>query len=189
MRKIGIYGGTFDPVHQAHLILARDALEQLGLEQVIFVPAAASPHKPAGNEASAEARLAMLQVALADEPRFQIEEIELQRPAPSYTIETVVEMQRRYPEAQLFCLIGQDNVAALHTWRRFDELRELVRFVVLDRVGTAVDHAYLKVRRYIQISATEVRRRVAHNLPITYFVPPAVEQFIRERGLYREPEQ
>ena len=134
MERIGIYGGTFDPVHVGHLILARDAVETLGLARMIFVPAAVSPHKLGrAPGASGADRLAMLHAAVADEPAFEVDALELDRPGPSYTFDTVAALRARLPDAQLHYLIGADNVPELHTWHRADELRALARFVVFGR--------------------------------------------------------
>src|ERR1043166_4314709 len=130
LKKIAIYGGTFDPVHHAHLILAREAIETLGLEKVILVPAAISPLKKAVPVASGEVRLAMLRAAIEGEPEFEVDECELQRPPPSYTIDTVEGIRRRECDATLYCLIGEDNVGQLPRWHRFAELEKMVRFVV-----------------------------------------------------------
>lgn len=189
MSKIGIYGGTFDPVHHAHLILAREALEKLGLERVIFIPAAVSPHKLERQPTSAEQRLEMLRAAIAGEPRFAIDEIELQRSPPSYTFDTIVELRRRDPAAELICFIGSDNVPRLHTWHRADELRQLVQFVVLHRGMAPVRCDFPLIARHIDISATEIRNRVATGRSIRYLVPPAVEEIIQRHQLYREPPQ
>ena len=185
MRKIGIYGGTFDPIHHAHLILAREAREQLELEKIIFVPAAASPFKdlPA---APAEPRLAMLGAALRGEAAFVLDDCELRRPPPSYTFDTVREIAGREPDAEIYYLIGEDNVTGLPRWHRFTDLQNLVRFVVLERSGTNAKYSYPTVRRKIDISATELRKRVASGRSIRYFVPPAVEEIIRQGNLYRE---
>ncbi len=125
METIGILGGTFDPVHHGHLILARDAVEQLGLTRLIFVPAAINPHKLArgGPAAPADARLAMLRAAIAGEPRFGVDDCELRRAGPSFSIDTVREFHARWPEAGLVYLLGADNIADLPTWRDIDELR------------------------------------------------------------------
>jgi nicotinate-nucleotide adenylyltransferase len=186
LKKIGIYGGTFDPIHHAHLILAREAREMLALEKIIFVPAAISPHKdpPA---ASAKTRLAMLQAAIEDESGFAVDECELRRPSPSYAIDTVEEIRRRESEAEIYYLIGEDNVSGLASWHRFDRLQKLVRFVVLDRTGAQANHPYPVVHRKIEISATELRKRIASGQSIRYLVPPAVEEIIRRNNLYREP--
>lgn len=186
MRKIGIYGGTFDPIHHAHLILAREAVETLGLERVIFIPAAASPHKPDTISAPPALRLQMLQAAIVGEPVFDVDDLEFHRPPPSFTIDTVEALRRRFGDVELFYLVGHDNVDRLPTWHRFEHLRELVQFVVLDRTGFDTPHPFPVVRRNIDISATDIRNRVAAGRSIRYLVPPAVEALIRANGLYKE---
>jgi len=186
LRKIGIFGGTFDPIHHAHLILARDALEALKLEQVIFVPAAASPHKLDQKLAPSDVRLEMLRAAIDSEPGFGFDPMELQRSAPSYAVETIEAFRQREPEAELFYLIGEDNVDRLKTWHRFAELSQMVQFVVLDRSGEKTEHPYRAIRRHLDISATNIRKRVASGHSIRYLVPSGVEEIIRDRHLYRE---
>jgi nicotinate-nucleotide adenylyltransferase len=186
LKKIAIYGGTFDPVHHAHLILAREAVETLGLEKVILVPAAISPLKKAAPVASGDVRLAMLRAAIKSQPQFEVDECELLRPPPSYTIDTVEEIRRRECDAALYCLIGEDNVEQLHQWHRFNELEKLVRFVVLDRTGKQPTHTYQLIHRRIDISATEIRRRVAQHESIRYLVTESVEEIIQREKLYRE---
>ncbi|PYI91644.1 MAG: hypothetical protein DMF03_03085 [Verrucomicrobia bacterium] len=151
LQKIGIYGGTFDPIHYAHLILAREALEQFQLEKVIFVPAATSPGKDAPI-ASGELRWEMLLAAIAGEACFEADDFELRRPPPSYTITTIEQLAIKHGQAQLFFLIGDDNLPQLPT----------------------------------DISATEIRNRVASGASIRYLVPPIVEEMIRTRRIYRE---
>ena len=186
LKKIAIYGGTFDPVHHAHLILAREAIETLGLEKVILVPAAISPLKKAAPVASGEVRLAMLRTAIRGQPEFEVDECELLRPPPSYTIDTVEEIRRRECDALLYCLIGEDNVEQLPRWHRFNELEKLVRFVVLDRTGKQPTHTYQLIHRRIDISATEIRRRVAQHESIRYLVTESVEKIVQREKLYRE---
>jgi nicotinate-nucleotide adenylyltransferase len=188
LKKIGIYGGTFDPIHHGHLILAREAVEQLSLEKLIFVPAATSPFKeePA---APAEMRLSMVRAAIAGESRFEIDDLELHRPPPSYSFDTVEIIRKREPDSKIYFLIGEDNAPTLYKWHRFEELKKVVRFVVLDRTGTKIEHAYEMVQRKIDISATEIRKRVASGQSIRYLVPQAVEEIIRQGGLYREGAQ
>ena len=189
MKKIGIYGGTFDPVHHAHLILAREAIETLDLDKLILVPAAISPLKKAAPVASGEVRLAMLQAAIKGDPKFEVDECELRRPPPSYTIDTVEQIRRREPGVSIYCLIGEDNVEQLPRWHRFAELEKMVRFVVLDRSGKQPSHSYHLIHRRIDISATEIRRRVAQNEPIRYLVPESVQEIIQREKLYREQSQ
>jgi nicotinate-nucleotide adenylyltransferase len=183
--KIGIYGGTFDPIHHGHLILAREARELLEFEKVIFVPAAVSPFKSAP-AASAQVRLSMLRAAIEGEPGFELDDCELRRPPPSYTIDTIEEIRTRKRDAQICYLIGEDNLPTLEKWHRFDELRKAVQFIVLDRTGMPPDHPYPIVHRKIDISATDIRKRVASGQSIRYFVPQAVEEIIRREKIYQE---
>jgi nicotinate-nucleotide adenylyltransferase len=185
LEKIGIYGGSFDPVHHGHLILARFALEKFVLEKIIFVPTRLSPHKNA-SVATGEARLQMLRSATEGEPQFAVDDCELQRDPPSYTIDTVEKIRQKYPNAHLFLLIGDDNLAGLSSWRGFDELRKIVTLIILQRAVSPVTHEYLSVDRRFDISATEIRARIASARSIRYLVPGAVEQIIRGHGLYLE---
>jgi nicotinate-nucleotide adenylyltransferase len=186
LKKIGIYGGTFDPIHHGHLILGRQACEELGFDQLIFVPAAVSPFKhPAF--ASAELRFAMLRSAIEGQDDFVADDCELNRPPPSYSIDTVLQIRERDSNAQLFWLIGTDNASGLNKWHRIEELTKLVQFVLLDRgCGEKVLHKYPVVQRNIDISATDIRKRVASGRSIRYLVPKAVEEIIRREKLYRE---
>jgi nicotinate-nucleotide adenylyltransferase len=185
--KIGIYGGTFDPIHHAHLILAREALETLGLAEVIFVPAALSPHKLDCTPTPAAIRMDMLRAALAGEPRFTIDEVELKRPPPSFTIDTIEAFAQSKPETQMHYLIGSDNLPRLHTWHRIDDLRKLVQFVVLERGEKSEAAGIITIHRHLDISATQIRNRVASGQSIRYLVPPPVEEIIRREQLYKEP--
>ena len=185
MLKIAIYGGTFDPIHHGHLILAREARERLGLDRIIFIPAAMSPFKTK-SASSGEIRISMVRAAIADEPGFAVDDCELQRPPPSYTIDTVQEITEREPDAEIFCLIGDDNVRGLSKWHRADELRKMVRFVVLDRSGHTDSHDFPVIGRKIDISATEIRKRVASGRSIRYLVPAAVQEIIGREQLYQE---
>ena len=185
LKKIGIYGGTFDPIHHGHLILAREAREILELDEVIFVLAVQSPHKKALPPTGAAVRWEMLEAAIAKEGGFSASRLEIDRPPPSYSIDTVEQMQAAIPEAEFFFLIGEDNLPQLPSWHRFDELSRLVQFVVLDRSGAAIEERYPVVRRIINISATTIRNRVASGQSIRYLVPEAVEQIIRRENLYQ----
>jgi nicotinate-nucleotide adenylyltransferase len=183
--KIGIYGGTFDPIHHGHLILAREARELFGFEKVIFVPAAVSPFK-SSPAATAQVRLSMLRAAIEGEPGFELDDCELRRPPPSYAIDTIQEIRNRKGDTQIYYLVGEDNLPMLQSWHRFNELRKAVQFIVLDRTGTPPDHPYPVVHRKIDISATEIRKRVASGQSIRYFVPQAVEEIIRRDKIYQE---
>jgi nicotinate-nucleotide adenylyltransferase len=186
LKKIAIYGGTFDPIHHGHLIVAREALERLGAEQVIFVPARVSPLRKTAPLARDEIRLLMIKAAIENESGFAVDDCELRRPPPSYTIDTIEQIRQRDGMATIYCLIGEDNVDKLTKWRRFTDLEKMVRFVVLDRSGQQPRHAYPVIRRKIDISATEIRKRVATGRSIRYFVPPTVEEIIRREKLYLE---
>ena len=189
MKNIGIYGGSFDPIHHGHLILAREALETLDLAEVIFVLAAQSPHKALAGPRSAAARWEMLTAAIARESHFSASRLEIDRPPPSYTIETVERLRAEKSDAKFFFLVGQDNLKLLPSWHRFAELSQLVQFVVLDRSGEPLDERYPIVRRRIDISATTIRNRVASGQTIRYLVPEAVEQIICREKLYQESNQ
>lgn len=184
-KKIGIYGGTFDPIHHGHLILAREARETLGFEKIIFVPAAISPFKESP-VASGEIRLSMLRAAIKSEIGFAVDDCELRRPPPSYAIDTIEEIRKREDEAGIYYLIGEDNVPGLRQWHRFAELEKMIRFVVFGRTGTQANHSYETLHRKIDISATEIRKRVASGRSIRYLVPLAVEEIIARERLYQE---
>ncbi|MBV9128067.1 MAG: nicotinate (nicotinamide) nucleotide adenylyltransferase [Verrucomicrobia bacterium] len=205
--RIGIFGGTFDPVHHGHLILARDAVEQLGLTRLIFVPAAINPHKTHRPAAPDAARLEMLRAANAGEPAFVVDDCELRRAGPSFTIDTVRALQARWQQQQpaattageWILLIGADNVPDLPAWHRIDALRALVRFAVFARgendeadallatqPALPADACHLRTRR-LDVSATEIRNRVAAGRTIRYLVPEAVAAIIAAQRLYLSP--
>ena len=194
--RIGLYGGSFDPIHAGHLILARDALEQLGLARMIFLPAAISPHKLGhAPGASGEDRLAMLRAAVIGEERFLVDPCELERAGPSYTVDTVRDLRGKFPAAEFFYLVGEDNLPALDTWHRAAELRAAVRFVVCRRHSSAgsgkgdgaVQAGLPVVERWVDISSTEIRKRVAAGRSIRYLVPEGVREIIDARQIYRPP--
>ena len=187
--QLGVYGGTFDPVHHGHLLLARDALEQLKLDAVLFVPCARSPFKGRKALASDTQRLAMLKLALKNEPRFWLTHCELDRPAPSYAYDTALEIGEAFPRAGLFWLIGADQLADLDKWHRADELLKLVTFALLPRGGTVGEIPpgsvlSLPKPRRVDISATEIRHRVKSRLPIDYLVPAPIAAYIKRHGIY-----
>ena len=194
--RIGIYGGSFDPVHNGHLILARDAVEQLGLSRLIFIPAAISPHKLArAPGAPGEWRLRMLEAAVAGEERFAVDGLELHRAGPSYTFDTIHTLRAAAPpDTTFFYLIGEDNLPLLHTWHRVDELRALVKFVVCrrhapDAASGLEGTGFPVVTRWVDISSTEIRNRVASGRQIRYLVPDAVDAIIAAQQLYRPTTQ
>jgi nicotinate-nucleotide adenylyltransferase len=191
-QRIGLFGGSFDPVHNAHLALARTALRELQLDQLRWVPAG-NPWQKARALAPAEHRLAMLQRAIEGEPRFAIDSCELERQGPSYTLDTVRALQAATPGAQWFLVIGQDQYRNLHTWHGVQQLLQRVTLAVAQRPGSA-DDADAQVRAAagvalalpaMDISATDIRARAAAGLDISSLVPPAVAQYIHQHGLYR----
>jgi nicotinate-nucleotide adenylyltransferase len=190
--RVGLFGGSFDPVHLAHLALARQALHQLQLDQLRWVPAG-QPWQKARTLAPAADREAMLRLAIDGEPGFMLERSELERPGPSYTLDTVRELQADQPAATWFLIIGGDQHAGLHTWFGFEELLQRVTLAVAQRPGAAAC-ADARVRAAatctlllpdMAVSATDIRRRVAAGLDITALVPPAVAHYIHRHRLYQ----
>lgn len=210
-QSIGLFGGTFDPPHVGHLIVAQDAALALGLDRIVFIPAAIPPHKQDMAVSPANVRARMLQLAIRDDPRFGMDTLELDRHGTSYTADTLRELSAREPDAGWTLLIGADQYEEFDTWRETGAIRRLARLAVLERGGrhggaadaqaarrTGIRDAHLPtpgsrelasgdimldVTR-IDISATAIRRRVAAGLPIRYLVPAAVEEFIFESRLY-----
>lgn len=184
--KIGLYGGTFDPIHNGHLILARDALERLELSKVVFLPARISPHKLDRPPAPPDARCRMVAAAIAGEPQFEMSACEINREGPSFTIDTVRGFQERFPEASLYYLIGDDNLTELETWKDIGILRQAAQFVVLSRAGMPFLSQFPTITRHIEISSTEIRSRVARGLSVRYMVPLPACELIAQLGLYRD---
>lgn len=184
--RIGILGGTFDPIHHGHLILARDAREELGLQRVIFIPNHLSPHKLGRFAVSSELRAAMVRLAIEEEEGFEMDDVEILRGGTSYTIDTVLHLRTIHPAADLFYLIGEDNLPDLHTWRRVDELQLLVQLVVLARGPDGPVHPFITLhQRRIDISSTDIRQRIAKGDSIRYLVPDKVRDLIEKHQLYR----
>jgi nicotinate-nucleotide adenylyltransferase len=183
--RTALFGGTFDPIHHGHLILAREAIEQLALDRVVFVPAAHSPHKLARQPAPPALRLQMVQAAIVGEPRFECDGSETERQGPSFTVDTVEAWHARAQADELFYFIGQDNVRELPTWRRYEDLRRMVQFIVFERDASAPAHDFPRVKRRVDISATEVRKRVADGASIRYLVPESVRAIIETHGIYQ----
>ncbi len=185
--RVGLYGGSFDPVHLGHLILAREARERLGLDRVVFIPAGVSPFKLDAPPAAAEVRLEMVRAAVAGEPGFAVDDLEVRREGASFAVQTVRELRERAGSGvEFFYFIGDDNIADLGKWREIDELRRLVTFVVLTRNGVEdVPDGMMVVRRRIEIASTEVRNRVARGASIQYLCPECVTAIISRENLYR----
>lgn len=190
MQRIGLYGGSFDPVHLGHLLVARAALEELHLHQVLFIPAARSPFKPSSQPAPDALRLRWLRIALAGEPRFQLTDLEIQRGGTSYTVDTVRVVQQRHPGARLHWLIGADHVPTLPQWREAHALAQLVEFVVIPRPGShpAPVPEPFQARHLrgwpLSVSSSAVRDRLRTGLPVDHLLPPHVAEAIRQAGAY-----
>jgi nicotinate-nucleotide adenylyltransferase len=189
---IGLFGGSFDPVHHGHLIVARVAAETLGLAELRFVPAREQPFKGGRHGASAEHRAAMLELAVAGEPGFGVERAELARPAPSYTVDTLRALRAREPGRPLTLLLGADAAAELGAWHLAAELPGLARIVVFARPGSPVPASPLVSLAIevpaIDISATAVRRRAREGRSLRYWVPDAVSEYVTRHRLYLGPE-
>ena len=183
--KIGLFGGSFDPIHHGHLILARDAMEQLGLEKVIFIPANISPHKLDHPPAPAHVRCEMVAAAIAGEPGLEMDSCEVDREGISFAVDTVRLMIQRQPATDFFYFIGEDNLDALHTWKDIEELRRLAPFVVLARSSTPANHGFPVVTRHIDISSTDIRKRIARGLSVRYLLADKTCEIIQRLGLYR----
>jgi nicotinate-nucleotide adenylyltransferase len=185
---IGLFGGSFDPIHHGHLIVAQAVVEALGLEQLRFMPAREQPFKAGQHLAPPEARARMVALAIADEPRFGIERAELDRPGPSYTIDTLRILRQREPSQRFAVLVGADAARDLPQWREADALHQLADLVVFSRAGSRPPELPWPVRSVtvpaIEISATEIRRRVSRGLSVRYLVPDPVGEAIRADRLY-----
>ena len=191
--KIGFLGGSFDPIHLGHLVIAQDALEGLGLDRVDFIPAAVSPLKGHELTATAAQRLEMVRLAIAGDARFGVLDLELRRGGTSYTVDTVRSLRALFPGAEPFWVIGADQLARLAEWKEIGELVRLVEFVHLARPGVADAAAPaipgLKLHRVagheVAISSSELRERANRGLPLRHFVPLKVADFIESQSLYR----
>jgi nicotinate-nucleotide adenylyltransferase len=190
MQRIGLFGGSFDPVHLGHLLVARAALEELGLDRLFFIPAAQSPFKPAAAPAPAAARVRLLRLALAGQPKFEVDEQEAHRGGVSYTIDTVRDYARRFSSAQLLYLIGGDHVRLLPQWREWAELARRLEFVIIPRPGEVPTDLPAGFRGQVLsgfplgVSSSQIRARLKAGLPIELLVPPAVAEAIVNNRLY-----
>lgn len=196
----GIFGGTFDPPHLGHLILASESLSQLGLNRLLWVLTPDPPHKPGQPITPLAQRLEMLRLAIADEPRFEICEAEINRPGPHYTVETLRLLKEQEPSRDLVFLMGGDSLRDLPTWREPAEIVRLCHFLgVMRRPGDAVNLSALegqipglsaKVRLVdvplLEISSSQIRERVAKNASFRYYLHPRVYDYILETGLYQQ---
>jgi len=190
MQHLGLFGGSFDPVHLGHLLVAEAAREELSLSRLFLIPAAQSPFKPERQPTPAKERLALLRLALAGKEWCEIDEQEIKRGGVSYTIDTVREYSRRFPQARLFYLIGADHVPQLPKWRQAEELAQLAEFVVIPRPGESKLSFPAPFRGRtltgfpLGVSSSQIRERVKAGLPIEHLVPAPVAEAIRNNRLY-----
>ncbi len=188
--KLGLYGGSFDPVHLGHLLVAQAAQEELGLDRLFFIPAAKSPFKTNADLAPGAVRLQLLRLALAGKTNCEVDDQEIRHGGISYTVNTLRDYAQRFPGAQLFYIIGADNAAKLNEWREPAELAKLAEFVAIPRPGgePATFPPPFRGRTLkgfpIGISSTEIRARIQAGQPVDTLVPPAVADAIRQNHLY-----
>ena len=191
MKRVGLFGGSFDPVHNAHVALATTALAQLGLDELRWIPVG-RPWQKARRLAAAADREAMVRLAIAGEPRFVLDRVELRRSGPTFTLDTVRELVAAEPGNEWFLILGQDQYASLHTWHGWRELLGLVTLAIANRPGAALavnpqigKAGHQEVRLpMMDVSSTEVRRRVAAGESIADLVPDTVARYIEQHRLY-----
>jgi nicotinate-nucleotide adenylyltransferase len=191
--KIGIYGGTFNPPHIGHLIVAERVHTELPLDEIIFIPSFISPHKQVGESELADHRLAMTKLAVSDNPKFKYSDIEIVKKETSYTIHTLERLKHDHPADSFFLIIGMDNYLTFHLWKEPNRILELATLVVMNRpnfpkqvnevIGTK-NTLFVDVPS-IDISSSEIRRRVQEKRSIHYLVPNSVEEYIISNGLFR----
>ncbi len=192
--RYGIFGGTFDPIHFGHLIAAQTALESLKLDRVVFMPSAHPPHKDIPSVSPYTDRKLMVELATKNNPKFMVSDLEAERPDPSYTVRTLKDLRREFPESgyQLILLIGADNLVDFKNWKEPERIIDQIEIAVLARPGYKESDAPEIFRGkskwvqipLIEISSTDIRNRMRHNLPIQYQVPQNVIDFITRKKLY-----
>lgn len=194
MSRIGLYGGSFDPVHLGHLLVAQAAHEEMNLDRIIFLPAAQSPFKPHRRLSPDAARCQLLRLALAGRPYCEMDTQELDRGGISYTIDTIRNYADQFPSASLFYLIGTDHVAQLPKWRESSQLARLLEFVIIPRPGEPPSPLPPGFRGHhlagypLGLSSSQIRERVRQHLPVDLLTGPAVAGAIRQNALYLSPD-
>lgn len=187
--KIGILGGTFNPIHIGHLILAEEAREKIGLDKIIFVPAYLPPHKDNSDIARAGLRLEMVKLAIKGNKYFVVSDAEIKRDGRSYTIDTIKEFKKKYPQDELYFIIGSDLLKYLDEWKDLGEIISMVKFIVATRPGYSLSEipSYIKTVaiRAVDISGFEIREHVKEDKSFRYLVPEEVYRYIVRKGLYK----
>jgi nicotinate-nucleotide adenylyltransferase len=187
MKKIGILGGTFNPPHLGHLIIANEVFHSLGLEEVWFMPNQEPPHKKKEGSTSNDERMEMLKLAIAQHPHFSIEPIEMGRSGPSYTYDTMKILTEKHRDVQFYFIIGADMVEYLPNWHKVDELQKMVTFVGVQRpaynIETDYDILYVETPS-VDLSSSFIRKRLETGGTVRYLVPDSVRTYIEENGLY-----
>ncbi|WP_267894625.1 nicotinate-nucleotide adenylyltransferase [Janibacter massiliensis] len=190
--RIGVMGGTFDPIHHGHLVAASEAAARFDLNEVVFVPTGRPYQKDAQRVSPAEHRYLMTVVATASNPRFTVSRVDIDRGGPTYTIDTLRDLHTKRPEAELFFITGADALAKILSWKDADEMFELAHFIGVTRPGHVLsdkglpdDRVTLQEVPAMAISSTDCRARVAADEPVWYLVPDGVVQYIAKHGLYR----
>ena len=190
--KIGIFGGTFNPPHIGHLIVAEHARVSAGLDKILFIPAYISPLKDSGEEINAQDRLAMTTLAIDKNPHFEVSDIELKREEKSYTIETIEVLKNKFPSAEFYLLIGMDNYQSLQEWKESKKLLATVNILVLNRpeisssLNQKIDNSKIKFLSVpnIEVSSTDIRNRIRAGESVRYSVPDSVFDYIQSHRLY-----
>lgn len=188
-RSVGLFGGTFNPVHLGHFIIADQVLHQLHLDEILFIPDNQPPHKTKKTALPASERVAMLAAALEGQKGFALDLTEIQRGGISYTIDTVKSLQQQHPDTDYYVIIGADMVADLPNWHAIDELSHLIKFVGVRRPGVQVSAAYPIIwvdAPLLAISSSQIRHMCACHQSIRYLVPQLVAEYIQEKGLYHD---
>ena len=193
--RLGVFGGSFDPLHVGHLIVADDVASALDLDRVLFVPTGEHPLKRSSIEAPATIRLRMVDSALAGSARFVVDDREVRRAGPSYTVDTLAELASENPGSELFLMVGADILQEIHKWHRVEELARTAQLVVMTRADAdtvhrsevEVDHLRVEVT-HIAVFSSDVRRRIKGGRAFRYLVPDPVYRIIVENGLYRDNE-
>ncbi len=192
LSRIGILGGSFDPIHNGHLIIAQDALETFKLDRVLLIPAAQSPLKKQRTEASAASRLEMTRLAIEGEDHFEVSSIEIDRGGQSFAIDTIGQLSRAHPKSRLFWILGADQARLLDQWRDIAKIAKSVEFICLDRNGNG-SGAFASIENLkmhflaghkMDISSSEIRTRLKKGLPVKYFLPHLVLEYIKTKGTY-----